>query len=191
MGGGGGAQNAPPGLSCPPFSFCKGGDPERRLRPCWGVLLGAGGSSIPLPPLQLPYPLSGSSRGRGPASPSQSHGGVQSDPAATPLAGVGVSCEAGPPTMPATACAGGGADLPAGSGEGESGETPRAAAAGAVLLPTVRSQRWEPRLGGHSAGLSCSGSLLCGVNYLRSVGFRPGFYFFVLWDYFLANEASF
>lgn len=108
----------------------------------------------------------------------------------------------GPPPCLARAvnqvCWGGAREIFWWSFGGESSKNPRPWSAGAVVLQTVRNKPLEKRFGSYSKDLSYSGLLLCGVNYLLSLGFLVFFFLilvffflFVSWDYFLANEASF
>lgn len=73
----------------------------------------------------------------------------------------------------------------------DANKIPRPPSAGAAVLQAARNKPLEHRLGSYGEGLSYSGSLLCGVNYLLSLAFWCFLFFFVPWDYFLANKASF
>lgn len=66
---------------------------------------------------------------------------------------------------------------------GESSKIPRPWSAGAVVLQTVRNKPLEKRFGSYSKDLSYSGLLLCGVNYLLSLGFWS--FFFLVFFCFL------
>lgn len=124
-------------------------------------------STSSVSPLHLLSPTSS-------VSPSQPSTGVGSDPTAPLLRDLGSHVGSGPPPR-----LGGGKIRQKGLGDTHSpSKIPRPLRAGAVVLETGRNNSLEKRLGSYSEDLSYSGSLLCGVNYLPSLGFWVFFEFF-------------